>query len=87
MAAQQHGENQSASSDAEDTHQEPPGAEEEYARRAEERFIDDLIARGEAVPEGEELPPGATHVVIYGEDGKRTVRRVRFSGHQPPANQ
>ncbi|MFI1970479.1 hypothetical protein [Streptomyces cinnamoneus] len=57
-----------------------PAGPGEAARRAEERFIDDLIARGEAVPEGEELPPGATHVVVHEPDGRRTLRRMRFSG-------
>lgn len=51
------------------------------ARRAEERFIDDLISRGEAVPEGEELPRGATHEVIHDEDGHRKVRRRRFKAY------
>jgi hypothetical protein len=48
------------------------------ARRAEERFIADLISRGEAVPEGEELPPGATHEIVRDDQGRRTARRVRF---------
>lgn len=49
-------------------------------RQAEERFIDDLLARGQAVLEGEELPPDATHVVERDEDGRRRLRRVRFTG-------
>ncbi|HEX5740213.1 MAG TPA: hypothetical protein VFY17_01515 [Pilimelia sp.] len=53
--------------------------DEEERRRAQEGFIDDLIARGEAVPEGEELPPGATHHVAVDEQGNRTVQRRRFS--------
>ncbi|WP_408667481.1 hypothetical protein [Jatrophihabitans sp.] len=56
-------------------------AEDDQARRAEERFIDDLISRGEAVPEGEELPRGATHEVIRDEDGHRKVRRRRFKAY------
>ncbi|WP_377267096.1 hypothetical protein [Peterkaempfera sp. SMS 1(5)a] len=47
-------------------------------RCAEERFIDGLVARGEAVPEGQDLPPGATHRVFRTADGRRAVRRVRF---------
>jgi hypothetical protein len=47
----------------------------------EQRFIDDLIARGEAVPEGQELPPGATHEIVVDEQGHRTVRRKRFSAY------
>jgi len=57
-------------------------AECEQAKHDEERFIDDLIERGEAVPEGEELPPGATHVVVTEETDEgpqRKVRRKRFS--------
>jgi hypothetical protein len=58
-----------------------PEGTDDQAQQAEQRFIDDLIARGEAVPEGEELPPGATHVIVYDDDGRRTVRRKRFSSH------
>lgn len=66
----------------------PASSDEEYARQAEERFVDDLIARGEAVPEGEPLPPGATHVVVRDGSGRRTLRRVRFSGrHAPPGQE
>jgi len=61
-----------------DDRADPAGAE---ARRAEQRFIDDLISRGEAVPEGEELPAGATHVVAFDDQGRRTVRRVRFKAY------
>jgi hypothetical protein len=44
------------------------------------RFEEDLEIRGEAVPEGEELPPGATHEIVEEDgDGERTVRRRRFS--------
>jgi len=49
----------------------------------EERFVEDLVVRGEAVPEGTEpLPPGATHEVVAERDGVPTqVRRRRFSAH------
>ncbi len=50
-------------------------------RRAEERFIDDLLVRGQAVYEGEELPQGATHEIVLGEDGRRTAHRRRFSAY------
>ena len=52
------------------------------ARAAEERFTADVLARGEAAPAGttdNELPPGVTHEVVEGEDGKPKVRRRRFS--------
>jgi hypothetical protein len=57
--------------------EKPPDKEDE--KDAEEAFAEGVLARGEAVPEGEELPPGATHEVVEDEDGKRTVRRRRFS--------
>jgi len=49
----------------------------------EERFVEDLVVRGEAVPEGTEpLPPGATHEVVAEQDGvPAQVRRRRFSAH------
>jgi len=46
------------------------------------RFEEDLEVRGEAVPAGEELPPGATHEIVEEDgdgDGERTVRRRRYS--------
>lgn len=47
-------------------------------RRATEKFIADLLARGEAVFEGEEPTPRTTHVVRREDDGRLTVRRLRF---------
>ncbi len=47
-------------------------------RRASEKFISDLLARGEAVYEGEEPTPRTTHVVTSEDDGRLTVRRLRF---------
>ncbi|MFE9358481.1 HAD family hydrolase [Streptomyces olivaceoviridis] len=47
-------------------------------RRASEKFINDLLARGEAVYEGEEPTPRTTHVVRSEDDGRLTVRRLRF---------
>jgi hypothetical protein len=56
---------------------EDDDAADEAARR---RFAEDLEARGEAVPAGEEeLPPGATHEIEVTEDGEATVHRRRFS--------
>lgn len=48
---------------------------------AEQRFVEDLIARGEAVPEGTDpLPSGATHEIVEeGDGGIARVRRRRFS--------
>jgi hypothetical protein len=48
----------------------------------EERYVEDLIRRGEAAYPDEEgkLPPGATHELIKGEPGEPPkVKRRRFS--------
>jgi hypothetical protein len=62
-----------------------PGPDHEAAadaeREAQRRFVADLESRGEAVPEGEELPPGATHEIVEDEHGHKTVRRKRFSAY------
>lgn len=58
-----------------------PEAQTPEAQTAEQRFVADLIARGEAVPEGEELPPGATHEIVEDECGRKTVRRKRYSAY------
>jgi hypothetical protein len=55
-------------------------AEAERADEAERDFIRGLIERGEVVPEGEELPPAATHEVVEEtKDEPPKVRRRRFS--------
>ena len=54
---------------------------------AAEKFIADLIARGEAVEidrsrkgaDDEPLPSGATHEIRRDDDGKPIVRRRRYS--------
>lgn len=54
------------------------------ARRksAEQKFTDDLVLRGEAVPKkssGQKIPPGATHWLVEDEKtGARKVKRARF---------
>ncbi|MEU1273387.1 hypothetical protein [Streptomyces sp. NPDC005799] len=50
----------------------------EAERRAAEKFISDLLARGEAVFEGQEPTPRTTHVIKREDDGRLTVRRLRF---------
>jgi hypothetical protein len=57
----------------------PPRRPED--EEAEQRFVEDLVVRGEAVPVGTDpLPPGATHEVVDERDGvPATVRRRRFS--------
>jgi hypothetical protein len=64
---------------------ERPGEidETDETDETERRFVEDLAARGEAVPEGTEpLPPGVTHEITEECDGvPRKVRRRRFSAH------
>lgn len=47
-----------------------------------ERFLDELLARGEAAEAGADgaLPDGATHEVITDEHGRRRAVRRRFFG-------
>jgi hypothetical protein len=46
----------------------------------EARFIEGLVARGEAAEAVDgELPEGATHEIVVDEHGRRTVRRRRFT--------
>jgi hypothetical protein len=54
------------------------GQGDDAERRAAEKYISDLLARGEAVFEGEEPTPATTHVVRREDDGRLTVRRLRF---------
>jgi hypothetical protein len=43
------------------------------------RFVEDVLTRGEAAAEGEDLKPGQTHEVVEEDDGELRVRRRRFS--------
>jgi hypothetical protein len=52
--------------------------EDDTERRATEKYISDLLARGEAVYEGEEPTPRTTHVITRADDGRLAVRRLRF---------
>jgi hypothetical protein len=50
------------------------------AGAAKRKFEQGLVARGEAVPDGQPLPPGATHVIVgKGADGAPILKRKRFS--------
>ncbi|MGF0174331.1 hypothetical protein ACQF36_28615 [Streptomyces sp. Marseille-Q5077] len=60
----------------EDGHEQTDEAE----RRATEKYVSDLLARGQAVFEGEEPTSRTTHVVKREDDGRLTVRRLRFLG-------
>jgi hypothetical protein len=66
-----------------DPEQKPSQRDEKAASQlADERFIEGLVARGEAANADDEgrLPPGATHEIVEERDGKPTkVRRRRFS--------
>jgi hypothetical protein len=63
------------------THQgERNDGEDERERRAREKYVSDLLARGEAVHEGEEPTERTTHVVVRTDDGRLTVRRLRYRG-------
>jgi hypothetical protein len=60
--------------------------EETEAEKAAERFVEDLLIRGEAAyPDAQgNLPPGATHEIVEEPGGGRSpkppkVRRRRFS--------
>ena len=49
---------------------------------AEEQFVEDAIVRGDAVEPDEDgnLPPGATHEIVEGEEGEAPeIVRRRFS--------
>lgn len=60
-------------------HQAGPASQSEVTEEDSERYIQDLIARGEAAEAvNGVLPPGATHEIIRGPDGKLTVRRRRY---------
>jgi len=51
-------------------------AQAEAARR---KFEQGLMKRAEAVPQGETLPPGATHEIVGDAAGKPVLKRKRFS--------
>lgn len=59
----------------------PPTGDDE-----ERRYVDDLIARGEAAEADADgnLPDGATHELVTGEDGRRRAVRRRFFGAGDP---
>jgi hypothetical protein len=55
---------------------------DELQTEDEKRYVEELIARGEAAEPNEQgnLPPGATHEIIgRDKDGAPRVRRRRFS--------
>jgi len=52
----------------------------EKLKAAKRKFERGVIARGEAVPAGEPLPPGATHEIVgIDAEGEPVLKRKRFS--------
>jgi hypothetical protein len=52
----------------------------EQMKAAKKKFEEGIISRGEAVPLGKPLPPGATHeITSYEADGTPILKRKRFS--------
>jgi hypothetical protein len=57
-----------------------PRADAAKRAAAKKKFEQGILARGEAVPRGEPLPPGATHEIVgKARDGTPILRRKRFS--------
>jgi hypothetical protein len=57
-----------------------PKPTEQQTKDARLKFVKGVINRGEAVPEGQPLPPGATHVIKgVDQDGNPIIERKRFS--------
>jgi hypothetical protein len=57
-----------------------PQSTPEQIKAAQEKFEQGILARGEAVPAGQPLPPGATHEIVTPADGGPTVlKRKRYS--------
>src|SRR5262245_16368958 len=52
----------------------------EQIKTAQRHYAQGLVARGQAVPQGTPLPPGATHEIVgYDNEGTPLLRRKRFS--------
>ncbi|MDV9168655.1 hypothetical protein R6V09_00665 [Streptomyces sp. W16] len=58
-----------------------PSSERGQDRRQllQQRFIESLLAHGEAVPEGQEVPEDATHELRRDEEGNLIAHRRHFS--------
>ena len=57
-----------------------PAMTPEKAKAAKRKFECGVIARGEAVPAGKPLPPGATHEIVGNDaEGAPILKRKRFS--------
>ncbi len=59
-----------------------PAASPEQVEHAKRKYERGLIRRGEAVPAGSPLPPGATHEIVgHTAEGRPVLKRRRFSLH------
>jgi hypothetical protein len=57
-----------------------PALTPEQIEAAKKKFVRGVQSRGEAVPIGNSLPPGATHEITgYEPDGTPILKRIRFS--------
>jgi hypothetical protein len=57
-----------------------PAMPEEKVKAAKRKFVRGVIARGEAVPKGKPLTPGATHEIVGTDvEGEPILKRRRFS--------
>src|SRR5262245_56822690 len=57
-----------------------PKATPEKMSAAAKKFVEGVLERGEAVPAGEPLPPGATHEIVgVDKDGTPIIVRRRYS--------
>jgi 2-keto-4-pentenoate hydratase len=57
-----------------------PPADAGAQAEAAAHFVRGVLTRGEAVPAGQDLPPGATHEIVQERPGSLpTIRRRRFS--------
>jgi hypothetical protein len=57
-----------------------PASTRKQTKAAAKKFATGTVARGEAVPAGKPLPPGATHEIVgYHSDGTPILKRKRIS--------
>jgi hypothetical protein len=57
-----------------------PLATPKQIRAATKKFVTGIVARGEAIPAGQVLPPGATHEIVgQDEEGNPILARRRYS--------
>ena len=52
---------------------------QDQRRQVQERFIETLLANGQAVPEGQDVPEEASHELRRDPNGNLVARRRHFS--------